>query len=51
MGNPANPTDGQKIIFQITQGTGGVVHDHLGQQLRVLRRPAAADAQHHGGGD
>ena len=23
MGNPANPTDGQQIIFQITQGTGG----------------------------
>lgn len=23
MGNPANPADGQQIIFQITQGTGG----------------------------
>jgi len=23
MGNPANPTDGQQIIFQVTQGTGG----------------------------
>ena len=23
MGNPANPTDGQKITFQITQGAGG----------------------------
>ncbi len=23
MGNPANPTDGQQIIFQITQGSGG----------------------------
>ena len=23
MGNPANPTDGQQIIFQITQGTAG----------------------------
>ena len=23
MGNPANPTDGQKIVFQITQGAGG----------------------------
>ena len=23
MGSPANPTDGQKITFQITQGTGG----------------------------
>ena len=23
MGNPSNPTDGQKIIFQVTQGTGG----------------------------
>jgi hypothetical protein len=23
MANPANPTDGQQIIFQITQGTGG----------------------------
>ena len=23
MGNPANPTDGQQVIFQITQGTAG----------------------------
>ena len=23
MGNPSNPTDGQKVTFQITQGTGG----------------------------
>ena len=23
MGNPANPTDGQQIIFQVTQGSGG----------------------------
>ena len=23
MGNPANPADGQKITFQVTQGTGG----------------------------
>ena len=23
MGNPADPTDGQQIIFQVTQGTGG----------------------------
>jgi hypothetical protein len=23
LGNPANPTDGQQIIFQVTQGTGG----------------------------
>lgn len=23
LGNPTNPTDGQKVIFQITQGTGG----------------------------
>jgi hypothetical protein len=23
MGSPANPTDGQKITFQVTQGTGG----------------------------
>lgn len=23
MGAPSNPTDGQKVIFQITQGTGG----------------------------
>jgi hypothetical protein len=23
MGNPANPADGQQIIFQITQGSGG----------------------------
>jgi hypothetical protein len=23
MGNPANATDGQQIIFQITQGSGG----------------------------
>lgn len=23
MGNPSSPTDGQQIIFQITQGTGG----------------------------
>ena len=23
MGNPANPADGQKIAFQVTQGTGG----------------------------
>ena len=23
MGNPANPTDGQKITFQVTQGAGG----------------------------
>ena len=23
MGNPTNPTDGQKIIFQVTQGSGG----------------------------
>jgi hypothetical protein len=23
LGNPANPTDGQKIVFQVTQGTGG----------------------------
>jgi hypothetical protein len=23
LGNPANPTDGQKIVFQITQGSGG----------------------------
>ena len=23
MGNPANPTDGQKITFQVTQGSGG----------------------------
>ena len=23
MGNPANPTDGQKIVFQITQGAAG----------------------------
>jgi hypothetical protein len=23
LGNPANPTDGQKAVFQITQGTGG----------------------------
>jgi len=23
MGNPSHPTDGQKIVFQITQGTGG----------------------------
>jgi hypothetical protein len=23
MGNPANPSDGQQIIFQITQGSGG----------------------------
>lgn len=23
MGNPANPTNGQQIIFQVTQGSGG----------------------------
>jgi hypothetical protein len=23
LGNPANPTDGQKALFQVTQGTGG----------------------------
>ena len=23
MGNPANPADGQQIIFQVTQGSGG----------------------------
>jgi hypothetical protein len=23
LGNPANPADGQQIIFQVTQGTGG----------------------------
>jgi hypothetical protein len=23
MGNPANPTDGQQVIFQVTQGTAG----------------------------
>ena len=23
MGNPANPSDGQQIIFQVTQGSGG----------------------------
>ena len=23
LGNPSNPTDGQKIIFQVTQGSGG----------------------------
>jgi hypothetical protein len=23
IGNPANPTDGQKIVFQVTQGSGG----------------------------
>ena len=23
MGNPANPSDGQEIIFQVTQGSGG----------------------------
>jgi hypothetical protein len=23
LGNPANPADGQKIVFQVTQGTGG----------------------------
>ena len=23
MGNPANPSDGQKITFQVTQGSGG----------------------------
>ena len=23
LGNPANPMDGQKIVFQVTQGTGG----------------------------
>jgi hypothetical protein len=23
MGNPANPTDGQKVVFEITQGSGG----------------------------
>ena len=23
MGTPANPADGQQIIFQVTQGTGG----------------------------
>ena len=23
MGAPSNPTDGQKLIFEITQGTGG----------------------------
>ena len=23
MGNPSNPTDGQKITFQVTQGSGG----------------------------
>ena len=46
MGTPANPADGQKITFQVTQGTGGSVHAHLGQRLRVLGRPAAAHPQH-----
>ena len=34
MGNPSNPTDGQKIIFQVTQGTAGL-HALLRQRLRV----------------
>ena len=30
MGTPANPADGQKITFQVTQGTGRAVHAQLG---------------------
>ena len=48
MENPANPTDGQKIVFQITQGGQRVDHHHLGQRLRVLHRSAAAHADHDG---
>ena len=51
MGNPANPADGQKITFQVTQGVRRVVHAHLGQRLRVLRWPAAAHPQHDGRAD
>ena len=51
MGNPANPADGQKIIFQVTQGVRRPVHPRLGQRLRVLHRPAAAHAQHDGRAD
>ena len=33
MVNPANPADGQKITFQVTQGSRRVVHADLGQRL------------------
>ena len=50
LGNPANPTDGQKIVFHVTQGGGWQFHAYLGQRLRVQHRPAAAHPQHHGRG-
>ena len=47
MGNPANPANGQQIIFQVTQGSGGSFTLSWGSSLRVLLRAAAAQPQHH----
>ena len=51
MGNPANPADGQQIIFQITQGGAGSAAITWGSSYEFSSGPAAADAEHHGGAD